>query len=141
MKGSPVGDAVKWVHVSSSAYSDMASAEGKEAFAKVFRTFLDEKNYPIVFHCIAGADRTGSLAYILNALLGVGEDELEKDWEVTAFENKNIVHSRIDALLAVFAKYPGATPMERVEAYVKELGFTDADIARFRAIMLEAPAK
>ena len=143
MKGSPVGDAVKWVHISSASYGGMASTEGKEAFAKVFRTFLDEKNYPIVFHCIAGADRTGSLAYILNALLGVGEDELEKEWEMTAFANGNIGfgHVRIDALISVFAKYPGTTPMERVSAYVKEQGFTDADIARFRAIMLEGPVR
>ena len=143
MKGSPVGDAVKWVHISSASYGGMASTEGKEAFAKVFRTFLDEKNYPIVFHCIAGADRTGSLAYIINALLGVDEDELEKDWEMTAFANGNIGfgHVRIDALVSVFAKYPGSTPMERVSAYVKEQGFTDVDIARFRAIMLEGPVR
>ena len=40
-------------------------------------------------------------------------------------------------LVAVFAKYPGATERERVEAYVKAQGFTDADIAKFRTIMLE----
>ena len=70
MTGSPLGPEVKWIHISSSAYGGMGRSSGKKAFAKAFRVFLDEKNYPMVFHCIAGADRTGSLAFILGALLG-----------------------------------------------------------------------
>ena len=74
MTGSPLGPEVKWIKISSSAYSGMAKDSGKSAFTQVFRVFLDEKNYPIDFHCIAGADRTGSLAFILNGLLGVDEE-------------------------------------------------------------------
>ena len=140
MTCSPLGPDAKWVHVPFSGYGGMADEKGKKAFAEVFKAFLDEANYPLDFHCIAGADRTGSLAYILNALLGVDEDELWKDWEVTAFDKAKLEFghaSRFEKLVAVFAKYPGATERERVEAYVKEQGFTDADLAKFRAIMLE----
>ena len=140
MTGSPLGPDVSWVRVPSSAYGGMAGEIGKKAFAKVFRVFLDAKNYPIDFHCIAGADRTGAVGFILNGLLGVAEDELYKDWETTGFHNRSVDFnhaSRFDKLVAVFNKYPGGTVQARVEAYVKELGFTDADIAAFRAIMLE----
>ena len=140
MTGSPLGPEVKWIKISSSAYSGMGKDSGKEAFAKVFRVFLDEKNYPIDFHCIAGADRTGSLAFILGALLGVDEDELWRDWEVTAFQKEKIDfghRTRFSKLVKVFDAFPGATIHEKVAAYVKSLGFTDADIEKFRAIMLE----
>ena len=140
MTGSPLGDTVKWVHVSSTAYGGMAGDSGKRSFAEVFKVFLDEASYPIDFHCIAGADRTGSLAYILNALLGVDEEELWKDWEVTAFDKAKLEFghaSRFEKLVEVFAAYPGSNERERVEAYVKEQGFTDADIAKFRKLMLE----
>ena len=140
MTGSPLGPEVKWVHISSSAYGGMGKDKGKKAFAKGFRVFLDEKNYPMVFHCIAGADRTGSLAFILGALLGVDEEELWRDWEVTAFQSSNIKFShkaRFNKLVKVFDAFPGANIHEKVEAYVKSLGFTDADIAKFRSIMLE----
>ena len=140
MTGSPLGPEVKWVHVSSSAYGGMAKNAGKKAFAKVFRVFLDEKNYPIDFHCIAGADRTGSLAFILNALLGVDEEELWRDWEVTGFQTSNVKlahRSRFNKLVKVFDALPGATIHEKVAAYVKSVGFTDADIEKFRSIMLE----
>ena len=140
MTGSPLGPEVKWIKISSSAYSGMGKDSGKEAFAKVFRVFLDEKNYPIDFHCIAGADRTGSLAFILGALLGVDEDELWRDWEVTAFQKEKIDfghRTRFSKLVKVFDAFPGATIHEKVTAYVKSLGFTDADIAKFRELMLE----
>ena len=140
MTGSPLGPEVTWLRVSSSAYADFHKKEGKEAFAKVFHAFLDEARYPLVFHCIAGADRTGSLAFVLKALLGVDEDELYKDWEVTGFSKGNIGfrhEKRFDWLVKGFSAYPGETIHERVEAFVKSCGFTDADIARFRNLMLE----
>ncbi len=140
MTGSPAGADVKWLHYSSKAYAAMATPEGKEAFANVFRVFLDRRNYPIVFHCIGGADRTGAVAFILNALLGVSDDELDKDWEFTVFtyKDQSFGHkTRFDKLRKVFDAYPGATTREKAEAYVRELGFSDADIAMFRNIMLE----
>ena len=140
MTGSPLGPEVKWINISSSAYSGMAKDPGKSAFAQVFRVFLDEKNYPIDFHCIAGADRTGSLAFILNGLLGVDEEELWRDWEVTAFQKEKLDfghRTRFSKLVKVFDAFPGANIHEKIVAYVKSAGFTDADIEKFRAIMLE----
>ncbi len=140
MAGSPLGPEVKWIRFSSSAYGGMAKQDGKDAFANDFRVFLDEKNYPIVFHCIAGADRTGSLAFILGALLGVDEEELWRDWEVTAFQKEKLEfghRTRFCKLVKVFDAFPGANMNEKVVAYVKSVGFTDADIAKFRSIMLE----
>lgn len=140
MKGSPLGETVTWFHYSSSAYGGMQSDKGKEAFKKVFRVFLDRKNYPIDFHCIAGQDRTGAVAFILNALLGVDEDQLYLDWEVTGFWNRNneFNHAkRFDKLVDGFRKnYPAPTINESVEKYVLSLGFTAEDIATFRGIML-----
>ena len=140
MTGSPLGPEVKWIKISSSAYSGMAKDPGKSAFAQVFRVFLDEKNYPIDFHCIAGADRTGSLAFILNGLLGVDEEELWRDWEVTAFQKEKLDfghRTRFSKLVKVFDAFPGANIHEKIVAYVKSAGFTDADIEKFRSIMLE----
>ena len=141
MTGSPLGPTVKWFHFSSSAYGGMQDSWGKEEFAKVFRVFLDEKNYPIDFHCIAGADRTGSAAYILCGLLGADEDRLARDWETTAFCSHGVDfchEQRYDKLVNGFKKnFPADTVRERLEKYVLSLGFTEEDIAKFRGIMLE----
>ena len=63
-----------------------------------------------------------------------------KDWELTCFtyEHHSFGHAvRIDHFLKVMDKVPGGTMKEKCENYVKARGFTDADIAKFRAIMLE----
>ena len=141
MQGSPLGPTVAWAHNSSHAYQGLLSEGGRAAFSNSFKIFCDQKNYPIVFHCIAGQDRTGSLAFILNALLGVDEEELYKDWEVSGFWNPSSGfnhHDLFDHLIAGFSeKFPQPTWREKAEAYVKSLGFTQQEIDRFRAIMLE----
>ena len=43
----------------------------------------------IYFHCAGGADRTGSLAFLIEALLGVSESDLSKDYELTTFGRIN----------------------------------------------------
>ena len=140
MKGSPMGDTVTWAHISSGCYGQMGTTFGREAFAKVFRVFLDPANYPIDFHCIAGQDRTGAVACIINGLLGVPEEELYLDWESTGFWNGNVGFNHANLfnhLIKVFSEYPGDTINERIEAYVLSLGFTRDDIETLREIMLE----
>ena len=140
MEGSPLGPTVAWANVSSSAYGGMQDKWGREQFAKVFRVFLDPANYPIDFHCIAGQDRTGAVAFILNALLGVEEEELWLDWEATAFWNPSTGFNhadRFDKLVRGFDRWPGDTIRERVEAYVLDIGFSRDDIATLRGILLE----
>jgi len=141
MTGSPLGPDVKWFHYPSSAYGGMQDKAGKEAFAKAFRVFLDERNYPIDFHCISGADRTGSVSYILCGLLGADDDRLARDWEASGFWTRGtgFCHAkRYDRLVDGFKKnFPAATMRERLEKYVLSLGFSEEDIATFRRIMLE----
>ena len=40
------------------------------------------------FHCSAGADRTGCMALIIEALCGVSEADIVKDWELTSFATR-----------------------------------------------------
>ena len=53
----------------------------------IFDVLADEKNYPIFFHCNAGADRTGTLAFLIESVLGVSESDMTKDFELTSFSS------------------------------------------------------
>jgi len=52
-------------------------------FKAFFKILLDESNYPILFHCTAGKDRTGFAAYLLLSLLGVDEKVIIEDYLLT----------------------------------------------------------
>ena len=143
---SPLGKGVRFVNRSSKSYKGIFTDEGKEIMAANFREFLDRKNYPILFHCIGGADRTGALAYVLNGVLGVKRQELETDWESTFYPLIPDQHAkdpdfwrRESHFNDGFSKYGDekASWNDRIVLYLKDCGVTDAEIETFRAIMLQ----
>ena len=144
MKESPLGKSVSFIWHPSSCYRGIFSEKGMKTMAENFRVFCDRKNYPVYFHCIGGADRAGSLAYVLNGALGVSRHELETDWESTFYpripdENPDPEFwCRESHFNNGFAKYGDAdTPWnDRIVLYLKACGITDAEIAAFRDIML-----
>jgi len=147
MKVSPLGEEVNFVHHSSAGYAGIFEPHGKEVMAENFRLFCNEANYPIYFHCIAGADRTGSLAYVLNGVLGVPEKDLGADWEHTFYPNLpdnnwngNPNHwqliQHIDNGLAKYGDKED-TLQRRIELYLLDCGVTPEEIETFRSIMLE----
>ena len=53
----------------------------RNAFENILRDVInDEKIY---FHCTYGADRTGTIAYLIETLLDIKDDERVKDYELT----------------------------------------------------------
>lgn len=141
MTGSPLGADVRWVRIESSNYGDMKSPKAREAFARCFRTVNDAKNLPLVFHCVGGADRTGSLAWILGGILGEREEDLYRDWELTVFnyDPPKFNHwNFIGGLVRMLDElYPKRSPQEQCVAYAKDSGISDDEIASFRNLMLE----
>ena len=145
MKTSPLGEGVKFIWHSSQCYKGIFSDAGKKTMAKNFRVFCNRENYPIYFHCIGGADRTGSLAYVLNGVLGVDRHDLETDWESTFYPRIPDANPdpefwcRESHFNNGFSKYgkAGDSWTRRIELYLIDCGVTEAEIAEFRAIMLE----
>ena len=56
-----------------------------DALYKAFKLYTVKSNYPILFHCTSGADRTGTFAFLLEGMLGVELEDLYKDFELTSF--------------------------------------------------------
>ena len=67
---------VKWISAPILPYDSIAEKGYKPAFREVFQVFADPANYPIIFHCWGGADRAGTVAFLLNGLLGVRLEHL-----------------------------------------------------------------
>lgn len=115
---------------------------GREPFIKIFRVFLDAGRYPVLFHCADGCDRTGTLALLLNGLLGVGEADLRRDWESSGLATGKMSETggKLDSLIGYLHSIGGRDITECCEAFAKGCGVSDDEIAAFRAIMLEGGA-
>jgi len=136
MQMSPLGTNVTWAHIPVRAYGWLEN--DRLAMGQILKVFADEKNYPIAFHCSGGRDRAGSVAFVLEGLCGVSEDELMKDWELSIFETGDLGFSpaRIDGLTEMLKRYPGDNVNARIENFVKACGITDDEIAKIRANLL-----
>ena len=126
----------------SSAYTNMLKSA--KNLAKAVRVFADRNNYPIYFHCYGGADRTGTLAMVVEGLCGVAEEDLSIDYELTSFGLG--LRSRVDkpywfaSAIAWFKRREGATLADKIAGYlIRDCGMTEAEIASIRAIL--APAR
>jgi len=66
----------------------------EEILPQIFAILANEGNYPIMFHCVAGKDRTGILTALIYGLMGVDENLIIQDYSVSE-EN---LRSRIQEL-------------------------------------------
>lgn len=108
------------------------------------------KNKPVYFHCSAGADRTGTLACVLEALLGMAQSDIDKDYELTCFysgtgtdatarrRNESDWQGLINAIKSVpLVGGLADTFRNRAISFAVSLGFTAEEINAYRAAMID----
>lgn len=111
------------------------------------RTVFDAVTHgePVYFHCLVGADRTGTFACVIEALLGVSQSDIDKDYELTCFytgtSTDALARRRNESewigLINQINALPGSTFRDKVVGWVATLGFTAAEINAFRAAMID----
>lgn len=88
---SPIGKEVNYVSCPMiyDNVNPFTRSKNKASMKLFFDTLSDINNYPIAFHCLRGTDRTGALAYILGALVGMSEEDLMMDYLFSNLANIN----------------------------------------------------
>lgn len=140
MTASPLGTNVNWVCDWENYYGySSVGTKGLEQTKKIFRLLLDRRNYPIIIHCAAGSDRTGTLCFLIEGFLGLNDDELCLDYQISSWTGgfkKTLAW--YNELCAVFDRYPGNTLSKRICGYLTgPCGFTSEELERIRTILLE----
>lgn len=149
---SPLGAGVEYFHQSLDFYANAVSTSAASArtvavLKKVMACVAANK--PCYFHCMSGADRTGTIAYLLLSLLGVSQSDKDKEYELTAFsdeaDGKRFRNSNYNVtngngwypLIKYFRDtYTGENDNEKVVAWAVANGITAAEINAFRAAMV-----
>ena len=119
----------------------------KESLIKEIKTFVNPKNFPIYIHCSLGRDRTGTLCFLINALLGVSEMDLYRDYELSMMSKKgktdgqtaqSIVGGAFTTLYNFIKNYKNADSLsDGARMYMIDLGITEEEIEAIKANMLE----
>ena len=71
------------------SYDDFLKESSYQNLPEVFDILANAEEKHVYFHCWGGADRTGMLAFFINAICGVSYTDLIEDFEITS-ESNNI---------------------------------------------------
>ena len=119
-----------------SMYSGIFEDGETEKLRAIFSDLADKQNYPMYMHCTYGRDRTGTVCYLLEALLGVSEEDLRREYELSAFTDSYVDSENFAVFLADLRRMEGNTMKDKVEGYLLSIGVTAEEIASIRAIFL-----
>ena len=118
-----------------------------EVYRSTLRTILGwlKAGEVVYFHCHGGSDRTGTLAFLIEALMGVSENDLSKDYEVTYYSgSKRKRNGESGWYFGPMVRYlrtfaPGKTIQEQVTAWATtgENALTVEEIEELKALLLE----
>lgn len=150
---SPLGSGVNYIETTGpyyvGAYGMGIDMEGayQEALRTEIRAFANPDNFPIYVHCSLGRDRTGTLCFLIQALLGVGEQDIYRDYEVSMMSKKGKSETQTATYMVYMPfgnlyKYilnfeKGKTLQENAETFMLSIGVTKDEIKAIKANMLE----
>lgn len=141
------------------------SKQTKTSLGKIFSMLSNPGFYPVYYHCNGGADRAGTLSFLINGLLGVSYADLTRDFELTCFSGRGKrLRSKLNeetglfeasgvmqngggnyiawgplykTMMAEYGTGSGKLSDAIANFLIKECGVTQKEIDAVRSIMLE----
>lgn len=133
---SPLGSSVNYYSVPMKSGGNCLLLN-KDVIKNAFTILGNEDNYPVVIHCSIGTDRTGMLCFLINALLGVSEEDLYRDYLFSNFGNigGNRTPSIIETYLMNISTARGETLAEKTYNYLVNIGVSETDLNTLISLM------
>ena len=144
MTESPLGSDVWYTRTKQYAWYALTPVATWQAYLRCVIDAVTHRE-PVYFHCTAGADRTGTLACVLEGLLGMTQSDIDKDYELTTFYSgsgsDDTARRRNEAdwkgLINAINAVSGDTFRDKcVHFAVGTCGMSLADINAYRAAMI-----
>lgn len=145
MTASPLGSDVWYTRTQQYAWYALTPVASWQIYLRCVIDAVTHRE-PVYFHCTAGADRTGTLACVLEGILGMSQSDIDKDYELTCFysgmgtdsdarrRNETDWTGLINAINAV----PGDSFRDKcVHFAVGTCGMSMSDINAYRAAMID----
>jgi len=137
---SVLGNSVKYYQCPMDYTQDYVGGDDNDAsLRKVFSILGNKDNYPLFFHCSIGTDRTGYVAHLINAMLGVSEEHLWRDYLFSNFGNiggKRSKNTIIDSYPKLIKEQEGKTYQEKATKFLLDKGVKQSELDVIKEMMI-----
>lgn len=148
---SPLGENINYVHLpmyyggenvlTFSGEKNSVTYNNPARIKEFFDLLADQNNYPVDFHCAIGKDRTGCMAYLIEALCGVSEEYLYRDYLFSNFAKISgmcDIKDIDDRYGATLKAYDGESLQEKTYRYLNEvIGVTENNLQAIQNILTD----
>lgn len=136
---SRLGEDVDHKFYTSPMYGGIFNESSFASLRAIFADLSYIKNYPMYLHCTYGADRTGTIIFLLQGILGVSESDMALEYSLTGFFSKGYEKgTNLNSIYGGLEGYEGDTINEKIEDFlVNTVGVTEEQIERIRNVFLE----
>ena len=120
-------------------YGEIFDTVHKDSLNRIFTDLAKEENYPMYMHCTYGCDRTGTIIFLLQAILNMREEDIIREYQTSGFFRVDCATSeQYDIILSGLEGKAGNTLQEKaIRFLIDDVGITEEQITAIQNILLQ----